>query len=166
MTVEELYRRHARDVHRFATWLCGDATEAEDLTSETFIRAIASPDGPRTNSVKAYLLAIARNVYLQSRRRRRPQAEPDPAWPDPALGPDRQVKQRDECRAILVELHRKPEVDRAAFLMRVEQDLPYDEIARALGISLAAAKVKVHRVRLRLASTRVASDRNRLEDSP
>jgi len=52
--------------------------------------------------------------------------------------------------AALAEL---PEIDRTALLLRAEHDLPYDEIARVLQISLSAAKVKVHRARLRLAST-------------
>jgi len=47
-------------------------------------------------------------------------------------------------------LHTLPEADRSAFLLRVQQDLPYAEVARILGISLVAARVKVHRVRARL----------------
>jgi DNA-directed RNA polymerase specialized sigma24 family protein len=43
-----------------------------------------------------------------------------------------------------------PEIDRATFIMRVQHDLPYAEISRALGVSPTAAKVKVHRVRKRL----------------
>ena len=36
--------------------------------------------------------------------------------------------------------------------MRAEHSLPYEEIARSLGLSLSAAKVKVHRARIKLAS--------------
>jgi len=43
-----------------------------------------------------------------------------------------------------------PEIDRAAFVMRVQHELPYDEIARSLKLSLTAVKVKVHRVRKKL----------------
>lgn len=48
-------------------------------------------------------------------------------------------------------LARLPEVDRAAVLMRADEGLAYEEIAAALGISVASAKVKVHRARLKLA---------------
>lgn len=47
-----------------------------------------------------------------------------------------------------------PEIDRAALIMYTYYQLPYAEIARALGLSLSAAKVKVHRVRLKLATNR------------
>jgi len=40
-----------------------------------------------------------------------------------------------------------PEIDRSAFVMRVQYDLPYLEIARVLQLSEGAVKVKVHRVR-------------------
>jgi len=43
-----------------------------------------------------------------------------------------------------------PEIDRSALLLRVMEGLPYEEIAAVLRISIAAAKVKVHRARLRL----------------
>lgn len=43
------------------------------------------------------------------------------------------------------------EIDRAAFILRVQYDMPYAEIARTLNLSLSATKVKVHRVRLKLA---------------
>jgi RNA polymerase sigma-70 factor (ECF subfamily) len=46
-----------------------------------------------------------------------------------------------------------PEIDRAAFVMRVQHELPYAEIARALGLSLTAARVKVYRARKRLLSS-------------
>jgi RNA polymerase sigma-70 factor (ECF subfamily) len=47
-----------------------------------------------------------------------------------------------------------PETDRAALLMRAADEMPYEEIARSLGISVGAAKVKVHRARLALARLR------------
>jgi RNA polymerase sigma-70 factor (ECF subfamily) len=56
--------------------------------------------------------------------------------------------------AVLEQLQRLPEVDRSAVLMRALESAPYEEIARALGLSVAAAKVKVHRARLTLAKER------------
>ncbi len=51
-----------------------------------------------------------------------------------------------------------PEVDRAALLMHSQEDLPYTEIAAALGISVAAARVKVHRARLKLNEYRLKTE--------
>lgn len=151
-SLEEIYRRYSRDVYRYAYWISGDATEAEDLTSESFVRAWAGAEDLRAATVKAYLFTIAHNLFLQRRRRADRQVELDPELPDPAPGPDRLVEQRGEVRALLKAMQALPVVDRAALLMRAEHSLPYEEIARSLGLSLSAVKVKVHRARIKLAS--------------
>jgi RNA polymerase sigma-70 factor (ECF subfamily) len=46
-----------------------------------------------------------------------------------------------------------PEIDRAALLLRTQDQMPYEEIARILNVSIANAKVKVHRARLKLAAS-------------
>ena len=69
MDFSQLYERYAPDVHRFALFLCGDIALAEDLTAETFARALAGRDGLHVDTVKAYLPAIVRNLYRDVRRR-------------------------------------------------------------------------------------------------
>lgn len=150
-SLEELYRRYSQDVFRFAYWLSGSRSEAEDIVSETFVRAWAGAEDLRMNTVKAYLIAIARNLFLQRRRREGRHQELDAGLRDPGPGPEQEVERQDELRAVLEQLQRLPEADRAALLMHAELELPYDEIARALGLSLSAVKVRVHRARLKLA---------------
>ncbi len=149
----ELYRRYSQDVFRFAFWLSGDRSEAEDITSETFVRAWAGAEDLRMSTVKAYLVAIARNLFLQQRRRSSRHRELDASLPDPSPGPDWQIEQQDELRAVLARLQTLPEADRAALLMHAELELPYEEIARVLGLSVSAVKVRVHRARIKLART-------------
>jgi RNA polymerase sigma-70 factor (ECF subfamily) len=64
----DIYRRHARDVFRFAFWLARDEEEAKDVTAETFARAWAGADDLRVETVKAYLFAIARNLVRETHR--------------------------------------------------------------------------------------------------
>ena len=152
MNIEELYRRHAQDVYRFAYWLCGDRTEAEDVVSDTFLAAWTSSTRPQVSTVKAYLLVIARHVVLKRRRRAKPHAALQADLADKSAGPERLAEQRDELTAAMTALQALPEADRAALLLRAQQDLPYEEIARVLGVSVSAAKVKVHRARIKLAA--------------
>lgn len=74
-TFSELYQAHARDVHRFALFLSGDSALAEDIVSETFIRLWHARERVELPTVKAYLLAIARNLFLAHRRQLHRQAE-------------------------------------------------------------------------------------------
>ena len=149
-----LYERYAPDVFRFALYLSGDRHEAEDITSETFVRAWTAPEPIRAATVKGYLLTIARNLFLQGLRRKSRQTAIDDELRDPRASADGQAERNSEVAAVLANLQRIPEGDRAALLLRAVEEMPYDEIARALGISLAATKVRIHRARLALADVR------------
>ena len=162
----ELYRRHVGDVYRFLVWLGGDREEAQDLTAETFARAWAGADGLRLETVKAYLLAIARNLWLEARRRQREAAELDHEWPDDFPDPERTAAGRQRFAAVARALRQLPELDRAALLLRCEEGLAYEEIARILDISAGAARVKVHRARLRLLTTTTAGSDAAVEAIP
>jgi len=150
-SLEDLYERYSSDVYRFAVHLSGDRMLAEDITSETFLRAWSSRAPIRQDTVKAYLFTIARNVYRHELRRRtrhvEPVAEPVAAGPDPR----ERAEQADALAVVLGALRQLPEPDRAALLMHTQDGLPYEQIARTLGVSLAAVKVRVHRARLKLA---------------
>jgi RNA polymerase sigma-70 factor (ECF subfamily) len=150
MTFEQLYRSFFPDVHRFALYLAGDAAEAEDIAAETFVRAWAADAPLRAHSLRAYLFSIARNLHRHGRRRGLRLAALRGQAGDEPPGLERELAGRSELEAILGRLQLLPELDRAALLMRAFHDLPYEEIAAALGISAAAARVKVHRARAQL----------------
>ena len=137
-------------MYRFSFWLAGDGLEAEDITSETFIRAWTGKSPIRTETLKAYLFTIARNVFLQRRRKRERQVSLEDIYPDPSPGPASLLESRLELGRVQRVLRTLPEIDRAAFVLRVQHELPYAEIARTLELSVTATKVKVHRVRRKL----------------
>jgi RNA polymerase sigma-70 factor, ECF subfamily len=150
----ELYETYARDVYRFALYLSGDPAAADDITSETFIRVWSSPHPVQLATVKAYLLTIARNLYLMECRRRTRWQGLDDAMPDTGQSVARRVEAKDELDHVLCALREMPEVDRAALLMRVDEGLPYEEVAAALGLPVSTVKVKVHRAWLKLVQIR------------
>jgi RNA polymerase sigma-70 factor (ECF subfamily) len=151
MDFSELYRRYAPDVYRFALYLTGQRGDAEDITAETFARVWTSSVPLEMATVKAYLFAIARNLYRQGMRRQSRQVALDDELLDPAIGPLAQATQQEQLRHTLARLQELPEQGRAALLMHAVDGMPYQEIAQVLGLSLAAVKVKIHRARLALA---------------
>ena len=156
-----LYRTHARDLHRFALYLSGDASLADDLVSEGFVRAWTARERVEMPSVRGYLFAIVRNLFLQHLRSQRRRVPLDEGIIDTQPGPEDRARDQSELRVVLAALAELPEVDRAAVLMRADEGLSYEEIAAALGVSIAAAKVKVHRARLKLAAARLAGGQPR-----
>jgi RNA polymerase sigma-70 factor (ECF subfamily) len=154
MDLATLYGSHARDVYRFAFYLAGNRAEAEDIVSETFLRVWTARDDLRLATVRSFLFAIARNVFLHGLRREARRAVLSSNLRDPTPDPATVAEHRDELSTVLRGLQDLAEVDRSALLMRVCGDVPYREIAAALGISEASAKVKVHRARSKLARFR------------
>ena len=148
--LETLYRKHAAAVFRFACGLCGDRSTAEDLVSETFVRLVTRSPRIETRTALAYLLAIARNTYLSGLRRRRREVPLTDDVPARAPDPDTRLDDRSRLAIVADALGELPEGERSALLLRVDHDLSYEDVAAALGIAVGAARVRVHRARLRL----------------
>jgi RNA polymerase sigma-70 factor (ECF subfamily) len=147
---QALYERYAPHVRRFALFLTGDPGLADDITSETFVRAWTTPGTIRQETVKAYLFTIARNLYHDSLHRSRRLAALHDDIRDTRADALKQAEDRSELTFVLAEMQRLPEIDRAALLMRAEDQMSYEEISHALNLSVSAAKVKIHRARLKL----------------
>ena len=161
LSFHDLYEQYAAEVYRFAYWLAGDATEADDITSETFVRAWTGRKRIRTATVKAYLFTIARNYYLEGQRKAKRMVELDDKQQDRNPTPDQVVAERFTLDAVQAVIQELPEADRTVFLLRVQHDLQYAEIAGITDLSLSAVKVKVHRVRLKLAALRLQEELER-----
>jgi len=146
----EIYQRYSRDVYRFALYLSGDADLAEDITAESFLRIWSSAAPVRLTTVKAYLLAIARNLYLHELRHLKRHSEIEDKLPS-ARSLECDAGDREELARVLAALRELPEADRTAVLLRAEDGLSYEEIAAVLNLPVATVKVKVHRARLKLA---------------
>lgn len=151
MEIEELYRRHARDVYRFAFYLTGERSDAEDIVSETFARVLLSSVPIVTATVRSYLFTIARNVHLKSARRSSRHTVLQETVHDPRDLPDVRAEHRDALDAVNAKLAALPEIDRIAFRMRVDGE-SYEDIAAVIGSTQTAARVKVHRARKLLAN--------------
>lgn len=146
----ELYKKYSQDVYRFAYWVCGNSQDAEDITSETFVRALTFTGEIRFETVKSYLLTIAKNLAYKKSKREKRFVSLDEEIIESDSRPAQRVEDSASVRIAMRFIQTLPEVDRAALILRLQDDLPYEEIASVLSISIAAAKVKVHRARIKL----------------
>jgi len=131
--------------------------DAEDLGQQVFLNVWKSAPRWRPEAkVTTWLLTIAKRlVFNESRRRVRtrliPQSQqvdqevPDP--PDSAIGPDRQLLEGELHLAIEVALASLPEKERLAVVLRRYEEMPYEEIAAVLSVSLPAVKSLLFRAR-------------------
>jgi RNA polymerase sigma-70 factor, ECF subfamily len=151
VSFHELYERHWRDVYRFALFLSGNPALAEDLASDTFMRAWSARGPIREATVRAYLLTITRNLWRDLKRRdaRLVPLEEAAVPPIEARGDQLVDLQWTERQLELVAAG-----DRAALLLHARDGLSYEEIARRLDISVGAVKSRIFRARLALNALR------------
>src|SRR5215813_1854127 len=102
----ELYRRYAPDVFRFALYLTGNRADAEDITSEVFVRLWASSEPIKSQTVKGYLCTIARNLFLQGMRRKSRRLDLPNEPTDAAAGPQERAERKEELERVMTRLQR------------------------------------------------------------
>ena len=150
LTFHDIYTEHAAHVYRFALFLTHDSALADDLMSETFLRAWSAADRMEGATLRSYLLTITRNLHRDHIRREVRNTVLDEGVP----AEDRRVDEGIDARAALARVleasAKLSAIDRAVFFERVLEERPYQEIARRNGLSVAAVKVKVYRARLKL----------------
>lgn len=162
-SLAELYERYSRPVFGYLLHLSGDHPLAEELTGETFYRAMLALDGFRGEaSVKTWLLRIARNLYLRRVKREQRITSMESLQEQGVTfvtlqqaDPEATLLHQERSQAIQRALLSLPEGDRSILLLKAQEELSCQEIAQILGISVSAVKVRLYRARRRLAAALV-----------
>ena len=135
---------------RFLECLLGGEAAAQDIAQESFLR-LHRADGVPSRDARFWLYRVARNLALNELNKRQTRTrllgkvadvfrrkEPDPE----------ELLEQTERRRILFELlNGLPEDQRAALLLREQEEMSYGEIARVLNVSESKVKVNIFRAR-------------------
>jgi RNA polymerase sigma-70 factor (ECF subfamily) len=158
LALEELFRRYRQPAYRVAHRLLGNEADALDAVQDAFVKVLAHlPDFQGRSSFKTWLLRVVSNAALDlgRQRGRRSAAEPTEAsegidgplvWDDPTLG----LERADLRKRIDAALARLPEPQRQTFVLHVDADLSYREVAEALGISIGTVMSRLYYARQKL----------------
>jgi len=144
---DELYALASPMVRRFLRGRVADASRIEDLVQETFLRLHqARRTYDPAYPVRPWLLAIARHTWMMDTRSRsrRPQATEiveDAHAPHEATAADR-LADRDEVQRALEEV---PPAGRAPLVLHHVWGYSFAEIAKRMGMTEAAAKLRSSR---------------------
>jgi RNA polymerase sigma-70 factor, ECF subfamily len=157
---EDLVRTHQRQIYRILLLQLRDADAAETLTQECFLRAYAKRSAFRGEaSIGTWLVRIALNLardHAKSRRlafwrllgRARGEGNPaarDAVLPDPAPHPERRLIARERLAAVWATVDRLPGRQRTCFALRYVEELPIEEIARAMQLEVGTVKAHLAR---------------------
>lgn len=140
---------------RWLYHLTRDRHRAEDLTQETFLKALAAVKSFRAGSnFRAWLFRIGHNNFVNLKRaeRRSPQTPSDemPA-PDPAAGPVATAADREALAKVTDAVNDLPTDFRTALLLRAEEGMSFREVAAVLKITEETARWRVFKARQKLA---------------
>jgi len=157
----DLVRYRGGHLVRYATLLCGDRREAEDLVQDALVRVFAAMRRPHGNGpgdrdaldhAEAYVRRTVLNLYLDGYRRRQ-------RWvgvrhllggQDSTAGPDAASPERLDLDAALVSL---PPRQRACVILRFYADLTVGQIADELGVTAGTVKRHLHDANASLATS-------------
>ena len=146
---EEVYRRYFADVYKYVLALSRDEAVAEEVTQETFFKALTAIDGFRGQcQLRVWLCQIARNQYLTLCRERKKftDAEPEPG----DSGIEEGFADREDARRLHILLHALPEPYKEVFSLRTFGELPFSQIGELFGKTESWARVTYFRARQKL----------------
>ena len=105
MDFERIYRMYFKDVFLYLRALSADTDTAEEITQETFVKALRSIDTfDGSKDIRAWLFTIARNTYYIYCRRKARYADEELSENEPDIWPDFTEQFADEERAL--QIHR------------------------------------------------------------
>jgi len=151
--IETVYVQHFQSVYRYVLSLCRDETIAEDVTAETFLKAIGAIDKFKGDcSVKVWLCQIAKNTYFSLLKKTKSETLLDPDVEIESEAPDFTERLLD--KAATLEIHRclrgLDEPYKEVFSLRTFGELSFAEIAELFGKTENWARVTYHRSKLKL----------------
>ena len=150
LALEELFRRHRQPAYRVAYRLLGNEADALDAVQEGFVKvltnlahfegAVRSRRGSCGSSATPPWTWASAAAAPPSRATPPREGAAPLVWDDPALGLERADLRRllDEALAHL------PEAQRQTFVLHVDAELSYREVADALGISIGTVMSRLY----------------------
>ncbi|MCT4353788.1 sigma-70 family RNA polymerase sigma factor [Streptomyces sp. Je 1-79] len=149
--VDRLVRATQRDVWRYVAFLSADPQAADDLTQDTFLRALgALPRFEGRSSARTWLLAIARRTVIDSIRHAaaRPRLSGRDDWQTAAeLAQPRGLPGFEDGIALAELLAAIPPERREAFILTQLLGLPYADAAASIGCPVGTVRSRVARAR-------------------
>src|SRR5436305_12428139 len=156
---DDAFARHRSLLFTVAYEMLGSASDAEDVVQETWLRW-ANVDHAEVRDHRAYLVRIVTRQALNrlrtmARRREEYVGEwlPEPLMTSPDVAADVELAENVSI-AMLTVLETLGPAERAVLVLHEVFDVPYEEIAEAVGRSTSAVRQIAHRAREHVAARR------------
>lgn len=146
---EEIYSQHFNDVYKFALILCKNEAIAEDITQETFIRALKGINTFKGNChLRVWLCQIAKNYYFSICKKNKncPQLDEN----NNVFYIESLMVDKESAFEIHKILHNLGEPYKEVFSLRLFAELSFAQIGELFGKTESWARVTFHRTKIKL----------------
>lgn len=148
---EEMYNRYFKDVYLFVLTLSKNPALAEDITQETFFRALKEIRHFQGScTMKSWLCQIAKNLYISHLRRQKYTVDKEMPVLSSSVDIEQTYLKKEAALSIYGVLHTLDEPYKEVFLLRTLGELTYREIGDIFCHSETWARVTYHRARLKI----------------
>lgn len=157
---DQLVLRYQRLVYAIIRRMISNHQDVDDLAQETFMAAYGAMGRfDERKSFSAYLSRIAINISINHLRRKkrwlrilteRGTEARQALSGGKTLGPDKKMEQKELMNRLEIGIEALPPRQKAVLILKVYQEMSYQEIADTLGISLGTVMSRLHRARNRL----------------
>ncbi|HUF65577.1 MAG TPA: RNA polymerase sigma factor [Gemmatimonadaceae bacterium] len=145
---EDLYRDNAGRIYALCLRMCGDATQAEDLTQDVFIRAWKSLGSFRGDSqLSTWLHRMAVNVCLNWLERGGKRNRRDMQLDDVSVLEERRSAAPESRMDLERAIATLPPRARQVFVLHDVEGYRHEDIARMSGVAVGTVKAQLHRAR-------------------
>lgn len=150
----ELFERNRRDLLAYFSRRVG-SDDASDLLQETFARALRYEAFHRVADPPAFLQRIATNLLIDRARRQKNEqmvmeaGSPSADAPSDEIRPEEKIDFERRSRRLEAAMAKLPAKSREILILATRENLPQDEIARRLGISVNSVRKQLRRAILR-----------------
>ncbi len=163
---EDVYQEQADFVYSLSRRLSREATEADDLFQEVFLKVYRFLPKYQGGSLKGWLRRIAVTTYTSMKRGRKNQTlvalDDKPGWkesvPDPGAGPLELTEQKQDIESLETALRCLTEDFRTIIVLRELEELDYSEISQLLDIPVGTVRSRLARARVALRKELETSD--------
>ena len=146
---QQVYELYFKDVYKYVLALCRDEHTAEEVTQETFFKALKSIDSFRGQcKLYVWLCQIAKNTYFSMAAKNRSVPEAVPEESEDVL--ERALMTKEAAFEIHRILHDLEEPYKEVFSLRVFGELSFKQIGQLFGKTESWARVTYHRARLKI----------------
>ncbi len=154
----QLVRLHQKRIYYLVYRFCRDHDAADDLAQETFVKAYMALDSFREEfRFSSWISTIATNLALNHLRRQKRQVSTEDypieeiiADPNPGADPARRLADKEIMAKLDDEVDKLPPEFKAVFVLRMHEELSYEDIAGRLGIEIGTVMSRLYRARTRL----------------